>query len=165
MDNTVKLSVNNDLIVIRKFNDEYYTETLIKGYYSRKSSNKLFEWRLYGGEFKNVIAVTKKNVDGFDYYADVDGNLLHDNDGSIRLYEEKKPSEVLHSDSKLEQSISRSKRNILELAMCNDWDYFVTITGDSKKIDRYNVEDYKKRWKKLVHTYNKRPRNADYKIK
>ena len=104
MDNTVKLSVNNDLIVIRKFNDEYYTETLIKGYYSRKSSNKLFEWRLYGGEFKNVIAVTKKNVDGFDYYADVDGNLLHDNDGSIRLYEEKKPSEVLHSDSKLEQS-------------------------------------------------------------
>ena len=164
MDDTNKnLSVDSDLIIVRKFNDDCYTTTLLKGYYKRKKVFKEYDWMLYGGEFKKAIAVTKKTINGVDYFADVDGNLLHDNDGSIRFYEEYKPIE--HSDKKLEQSISRSKRMIKELAMCNDWELFVTLTGDKEKIDRTNVETFKQEWQKFVHAYNKRPSNKDCKLK
>ena len=38
-----------------------------------------------------------------------------------------------HSDVKLSSSISRTKRFILELALSNEWDYFITMTLDEKR--------------------------------
>lgn len=163
MDITERLSVNNDITVIRKFNDEYYTATQIKGYFARKKRFREFDWQLYGGEFKEVISVTKKIIKGVSYFADVDGNLLHDKYGQIRFFEDF--SHVNHSDKKLEQSLSRSKRMIHDLIICNDWDYFITFTGNDKLIDRFSVEAFKTKWKKFIKAYNQSPRNADFKIK
>lgn len=150
----VRYSVGNDLVVIRKFNDGYYTETLIKGYYHRQRNFKEYDWQLFGGQFKNCNQVTRVNVNGFDYFGDSKKNLLHDKDGQIRLYKEYKSIE--HSDERLCQSISRSKRNILELAMCNDWDFFGTITINPDKYDRTNVELLKNEWRKFIKSYNQR---------
>lgn len=39
------------------------------------------------------------------------------------------------------ESFARSKRAVIDYGMNNDWDFFVTITFDSKKIkDRYNAD-------------------------
>lgn len=37
-------------------------------------------------------------------------------------------------------SLSRTKRNIRELALCNDFEYFVTLTLDKNICDRYDVD-------------------------
>ena len=36
--------------------------------------------------------------------------------------------EQTHHDEKLDSSISRTKRVILEKALCNEWDWFCTLT-------------------------------------
>lgn len=56
--------------------------------------------------------------------------------------------------SKLENNISRAKTKIYEYAMCNDFDYFVTLTLDPKKIDRYDLNSYIKKLGKFLNNYN-----------
>lgn len=46
------------------------------------------------------------------------------------------------NEEKLENNLIRSKSKVFELSLCNDWDYFVTLTLDSKKYDRYNLKKY-----------------------
>lgn len=38
------------------------------------------------------------------------------------------------------QSYSRSRSKVLQYALCNQWDYFVTITVDPHKHDRYDLD-------------------------
>lgn len=56
---------------------------------------------------------------------------------------------------KLECNISRAKSKIYEYAMCNDFDYFVTLTLDPKKWDRYNFTDYYKKLGKFFTNYSR----------
>lgn len=62
---------------------------------------------------------------------------------------------TVHSD-KLSASLSRTKRNIVELGLCNDWDYFVTLTIDPEKYDRYNLPKFKQDLAKWINNYNSR---------
>lgn len=49
-------------------------------------------------------------------------------------------AESQHSDVKLSSSVSRTKRLVLELALANDWDYFITMTLDEKKLNRFDLD-------------------------
>ena len=51
-----------------------------------------------------------------------------------------------HSDVKLSSSISRTRRLILEYALANDWDYFITMTLDKEKGNRFDLEGWRKRF-------------------
>ena len=44
-----------------------------------------------------------------------------------------------HHEKKLDSSISRTKRVILEKALCNSWDWFCTFTISPDKYDRQNL--------------------------
>ena len=46
------------------------------------------------------------------------------------------------NDAKLTNNIVRARSTVLELAMCNPWEYFVTLTLNQKKYDRYNLDKY-----------------------
>ena len=47
------------------------------------------------------------------------------------------------AEGRLMQSVSRSKRMLLEYAICNEWDYFVTLTLDPQKVaDRSDLKAY-----------------------
>lgn len=49
------------------------------------------------------------------------------------------------SDEEIERiSLSRTKRNIKELALCNNFEYFATITINSKNCDRYSLIETQK---------------------
>ncbi len=60
------------------------------------------------------------------------------------------------NDSKLLNNLSRAKNKVKEYALCNPWDYFVTLTIDKEKFDRYNLEVYQKKFCEYLHGYNKR---------
>lgn len=46
-------------------------------------------------------------------------------------------------DGKLRESISRSRAKIFEYAMCNEFEYFITMTMDKEKVkSRYDLDGY-----------------------
>lgn len=60
------------------------------------------------------------------------------------------PEETLHYDHKLEESISRAKTKIFEIAFCNSWDFFLTATLDPAKYDRTDLERFHKDFTKWL---------------
>lgn len=63
---------------------------------------------------------------------------------SRKGYSEEVPEQSEVNDEKLANNLYRARARVWELAMCNDWDYFVTMTIDSEKADRYVLEEYQK---------------------
>lgn len=57
----------------------------------------------------------------------------------------------VNSEEIKRQSLSRTKRNIRELALCNDFEYFATFTVNSEKCDRYVLNDVQDKLKKVLH--------------
>lgn len=45
-------------------------------------------------------------------------------------------------DEKLDSSISRTRSKVFEYAICNDFDYFVTLTLNKDKHDRYDLDGF-----------------------
>ena len=60
------------------------------------------------------------------------------------------------NDEKLESNLSRVKARLYEYAICNDWDYFVTLTLDNKKYDRTNLKKFVVDLRHYVNNYNKK---------
>lgn len=68
----------------------------------------------------------------------------------------KKKRGTASNDEKLRNSLSRSKRIVWELAQCNNWEHFITLTFDAEKANRYRLEDICKKLGKWVNNYNSR---------
>lgn len=61
------------------------------------------------------------------------------------------------NDTKLCRNISRAKNTIFELAYCNQWDFFVTMTFDRAKVsDRYDLDAIMKGLTKWLSNYSAR---------
>lgn len=50
----------------------------------------------------------------------------------------------VHHEFKLDQSVSRARRMILEKALCNPWSYFCSFTLDPNKFNRYDLPKFHK---------------------
>lgn len=59
-------------------------------------------------------------------------------------------------DEKLDCNVSRARAKIYEYAYCNDWQWFVTITLDKLKYDRYNLEKFHKDLTKWLNNYKRK---------
>ena len=57
---------------------------------------------------------------------------------------EDKKIAVLEDDEKRRNNIIRAKNRVLELLLCNEWDWFCTFTLDKQKYDRYNLDGFRK---------------------
>ena len=57
--------------------------------------------------------------------------------GGVRLLDDDKKSEIT---DRFEQSYIRSRSMVMQLALCNRWDYFVTITVDPERFDRTDLD-------------------------
>lgn len=60
------------------------------------------------------------------------------------------------NEAKLSNNISRARTHIYELACCNEWDYFITLTLDSTKYDRTDLEKYHKSFTIFLRDYGKK---------
>lgn len=59
------------------------------------------------------------------------------------------------NEDKLDNNIIRAKSKVLEYALCNDFQYFVTLTLDSKKMDRGNINEYIKKLGQYIRNIKK----------
>lgn len=60
-----------------------------------------------------------------------------------------------------EDNLKRAKDKIQDIVLCNNFDYFVTLTFNPKKVDSYNVEEVKQAVKNWLNNGVKR-RNFSY---
>lgn len=60
------------------------------------------------------------------------------------------------NEDKLSNNLIRAKMKVFEYAMCNQFDYFVTLTLDKEKYDRYNLGKYIKDLGQLIRDYRKK---------
>lgn len=70
----------------------------------------------------------------------------------------------VNSEEIKRQSLSRTKRNIRELALCNDFEYFATFTVNSEKCDRYVLNDVQYKLKKVLHKIKRNNKNFAFLI-
>ena len=73
--------------------------------------------------------------------------------------EQKKKGSV--NAEKLDNNLSRAKGTVRELALCNDWDYWVTLTVSPEKYNRYDLEKYRKDLAEFIHNYNRRSNDTE----
>lgn len=67
------------------------------------------------------------------------------------------------NDEKLENNIIRTKATIFELAYCNPWDLFITLTIDPGRFERKDLNKYQKQLTKWISNYNaKHETNVKY---
>ena len=59
-------------------------------------------------------------------------------------------------------SLSRTKRNIREIALCNDFEYFTTLTIDSNMADRYTLDIVQDRLKKILKKIKRKNKDFRY---
>lgn len=74
-------------------------------------------------------------------------------DRIYRFEEEQKKNSY---DFKLDESLIRSRSRMFEYALCNQFEYFVTLTIDAEKHDRYDLSAYKKSLGQFLNNYKKR---------
>lgn len=63
---------------------------------------------------------------------------------------------VENGGEKEECNLSRAKATIREYALCNKWEYFVTLTLNKDKQDRYDIDGYVKDLGYWIGNYNKK---------
>lgn len=64
--------------------------------------------------------------------------------------------ENINDDNIDYSTISRSKRKIREYILCNEWNYFVTLTVNGRKHNRYDVNEITKHLRKCLHRLRKK---------
>lgn len=67
-----------------------------------------------------------------------------------------------HSEVKLDSSVSRTRRLVLEKALCNKWDYFVTCTLDENKGDRFDLDAWMKKFTQWLRDERKKGNYIKY---
>ena len=60
------------------------------------------------------------------------------------------------NDKKTIENITRAKTTIFEYGVCNDWDFFVTLTINKDKHDRYDLKAYYKKFSQFLRNYSKK---------
>lgn len=59
------------------------------------------------------------------------------------------------NDGKLESSLSRTRSAIFELALCNEWELFVTLTQNPEYHDRKDLHTFKTKLSTWIKNYNR----------
>jgi hypothetical protein len=57
---------------------------------------------------------------------------------------------------KLDENTNKTRGRIFELAYCNQWDYFITLTISGDKHNRYDLHNYHKDLSQWIRNYNKK---------
>ena len=60
------------------------------------------------------------------------------------------------NDSKLSNNVTRARTKVFELAICNDFEYFITLTINKEKLDRYDLKEYIKKLGQFIRDYRKK---------
>ena len=140
-------------IMIKKYENSYQIKIFKNGI--KPSSNK---------KYKNII----KNLQEYNSNRFTDfeiEDLEAEEIERLEKLKEKRELElelknIMSEERSLKNSVNRSKSNIYDLAKSNTWLYFLTITLNKEKINRYNYENAIKKIRQWFNNVKKRYDNT-----
>lgn len=59
------------------------------------------------------------------------------------------------NDEKLNNNIARARTRVFEYAICNNFDYFITLTVNGDLLNRYNLKEYIKKLGQFIRNYRR----------
>jgi len=59
------------------------------------------------------------------------------------------------NEEKLNNNIARARARVFEYAMCNDFEYFITLTVNDELINRYDLDEYIKKLGQFIRNYRR----------
>ena len=145
--NGIAVEPNNirDVVIVRQYGEQLIKIHQINSYPNPRT--------MYYNKHKDVHRKTIM-IDGFEFWRD---EVVINPDGSFSLIKDiKEGKEKKSNDIKLLNNLTRAKTQILELALCNKWDYFITLTINRDKHNRYDLEAYHKKLGQFIRNYNKK---------
>lgn len=80
-------------------------------------------------------------------YMDRDGLSVHDDDSSAGCTVQ---------DGRFDSNLSRIRRRVRDLILCNDFTFFCTFTFNGERVDRYNYDACRKRLTKWFNNFRSR---------
>lgn len=108
--------------------------------------------KYYGGDEFRIVCMRSLKEKGWerdDFKAQLDEWL------KVCGWTEKKKNVSRETPERLKESVSRSKRIIFEYAKCNNWEHFVTLTLDKKKVDRRDLKGTVVKMGRMIDKLNK----------
>lgn len=96
----------------------------------------------YGNGYQKLLLGRFKSS-GFEILENIDDNNISDD-------------YIINPDECKRVSLSRSKRVVRELCACNDFKYFVTLTINADKCDRYCLDECQDLMRTSFHNYQRR---------
>lgn len=135
----------NDVVIVRKYGDNVLKVQHINSY----PNNQKIRY-----DPKRDIHRPSVMIDDIEFWEDEIVTLPN---GKICLIKDlpKYSAKNTVNDKKLLNNLSRAKKRILEIALCNDFDLFATFTIDRKKYNRYDLEKYHKAFSQFIRNYNR----------
>lgn len=133
-----------DVVIVRRYGDELIKIHQINSYPNPKT--------MYYNKNKDL---KRKSImiDGLEFWLD---EIVFNPDGSFSLIKDIKEKESQkNNDIKLLNNLTRAKTKILELALCNKFDFFATFTINRNKHNRYDLEEYHKKFSQFIRNYNR----------
>ena len=70
--------------------------------------------------------------------------------------------QLKRNSEKLSNNVARARSLIFEYAYCNAWDYFITLTINPQRYDRYDLPAYIKDLGKFFNNYNRNGTKVSY---
>lgn len=113
------------------------------------SKNEIYKPRYfiynYNNSYFRLIKIKNCRLSGFE-------EIKHDTNDFIDL----------NSNEVQRASLSRTKKNIREICLCNDFEYFATLTINSNCCDRYNLQIVQDKLKKTLKKIKRKNSNLGY---
>lgn len=135
-----KTEVYKPEYIVKKYTENYFKVIYLSG--CRQSG------------FESLLPVQKKikrslslmnSFKTWIFFAKMRGSILKNIDRLLNL-----------KFKRLSNSISRTKNKIFEYCICNNFEYFVTLTIDENKYDRFNLKTYYKDFSQFIRDYRKK---------
>lgn len=125
--------------ILKKFNDNYYRLVYLKG-----CRQKGFE-SITNKKIRKTLKLMGIGLIWVNYHNLHSKNLYNKFIKLSKLYY-----------MRLDSSISRTKSKIFEYCICNNFDYFVTLTINSDKYDRYNLSLFYNDFSQFIRNYRRK---------
>lgn len=97
-----------------------------------------------------VVKRYRPNLYKVTEFPDVPDVMLIGGDVSGMPPKKKKVRETIPDDERWIPNLIRAKNMIEEYALCNDWDYFATLTIDADKLARSDLENFRKKLAQMI---------------
>jgi len=82
----------------------------------------------------------------------------------LKVSKKEKPQETEKPVGKFDSALSRAKNIVREISLCNDWEFFVTLTFDRQRWDRYSLSDRVNELMQWIQNQNKKGARIRYLI-